>query len=548
MEPAMVGPGPAAMLAAFALLVPLARTALAQLRPEQVLVVYDSRVADSLEVAAYYAGSAAVPGHTGAFPGTRPGVRTVDLAALGTVTAPAPTITYAHFVANLRTPLRAHLTAIDPQNRLRCLVLTKGLPHRIDDTDVPGAGENFSGTTPVVQVEVIGGDATFASVDSELTLLFQNLNNNENGGTGDSQADGFIINPYYTQANSISAYSTPRRRLTRNFFPTMTEINSGFAWRPIVSGTNGFLPGDLLLVNRLDGPSVGAVKAMCDRALTGWVDVERSAIILDESRSNGTPDTSPNVNAELDNQDFLAPPQTPQLWKGDDYELARNFLAWDGRWNPAMVRYDAAGYPSNYLVGPRLPLGLGVVVSDPVALLASEGANSDGTPNGDPRRRLPESFNWAPMGVYNTIESFNLRDLGGLGSLFNQSQGADAIGAGATFAIGYVWEPFAQTIADNDQICRRFFAENQTWAEAAWASIPVLSWQHVVLGDPLARVVRSRDDLDGDGRVNIEDLYRYEGAPFDLNRSGSASTADAKLLERSVRPGAGVVDMVGNQR
>ena len=65
------------VISAVCALATFAGSASAQLRPEEVLVVYDSRLADSLAVAEQYAGSARVPGGVGGLAGARPGVRVV---------------------------------------------------------------------------------------------------------------------------------------------------------------------------------------------------------------------------------------------------------------------------------------------------------------------------------------------------------------------------------------------------------------------------------------------------------------------------------------
>ena len=43
---------------------------------------------------------------------------------------------------------------------------------------------------------------------------------------------------------------------------------------------------------------------------------------------------------------------------------------------------------------------------------------------------------------------------------------------------------FSFAVADNEILLDNFLNRGLTWAEAAWSAIPVLSWQHVVLGDP----------------------------------------------------------------
>ena len=71
-----------ACLVGMAALMLTSAAARAQLRESQVLVVYDSRIPDSLNVAEYYAGSTRVPGGLGNRSGMHPTVKTVDLSQL----------------------------------------------------------------------------------------------------------------------------------------------------------------------------------------------------------------------------------------------------------------------------------------------------------------------------------------------------------------------------------------------------------------------------------------------------------------------------------
>ena len=57
----------------------------------------------------------------------------------------------------------------------------------------------------------------------------------------------------------------------------------------------------------------------------------------------------------------------------------------------------------------------------------------------------------------------------------------------------------------------------------------------IVIGDPLARPMRSSENIDGNTRVNIDDLYAYDRAPVDINRSGAADAADRAILMRVLR-------------
>lgn len=515
---------------AVALATGLAATAHAQLRPDQVLVVYDSRFTESRLVAEHYAGSAKVPGGLGGLPGTRPGVRVLDLAA---VTPPAPLaadVSYTQFIERYRNPLRAHLASTDAPRTVRCIALTKGLAHRIYDLSSPVIGDN-----PVAaEGTFFAGNYTAASVDAELTLLWQSLTTGEAGGGGDSPADGAILNPYARQGLPVSAFSALAQRSTKAFIPI--DSPPGVLWTtptPASAGAAALTPGDLYLVCRLDGPTVATVRAALERAASLVVNTETALLLLDESNSNGLADP-----AETDELDNLGP---APLRAGDDYETARNALLADGRFNPANVRYNRLAGANEFFVGPRLEFeGQGLLLSGPVLLLATEGANHGvftGAPTLPPGAGTlyPLSFKYAPGAVFNSIESANGRNFNGIGGNFGQAQIADFLSAGGTFAIGNVWEPFAWTVADNTPIVRGFFLGNLSWAEAAYAALPALSFQQIVVGDPLARPTRTSDDLDGDGQITLDDLHAFERAPRDLNRDGLVNAADRHLIESSVR-------------
>jgi hypothetical protein len=510
----------------------LATPATAQLREAEVLVVFDSRLPDSAAVARHYAGSAKVPGGSTFEPGVRPRVNVFDLASTGLPTAAANTLAYPDFQTNLRDPIRAHLTSRGLTRTVRAIVLTKGLAHRIDDTDNTGVGDRPSDTI----TEANNSDITAASVDSELTLLWQNLAANELGGLADSLADGLIANPVWRVRTPVGLASTANNRsikafATTNPLPVRTLAGAG-ALR--------LTQGDILLVSRLDGPTVQSVRTMVERARSILYDTDEHAILLDASASNNVADPSPN--AEIDNAGGA--PFTP-LYGGDDYERSRDALVADGRWLPARITYDQFG--GQFFVGPLLPYTTpGNVITRPLALLATYGSNHGGTiptgPNGlNAASTYAESFSYPNGAIFNTIESFNGRAFGTLteGDII-QEQARDFIAAGGTFAIGYVWEPFSATVADNEQLALNFLLGRHSWAEAAWSSIPCLSWMHIVLGDPVARPWRTREDLRADATPTIDDLYSWERRPpsdpaKNINRAGTADDADRQILARSLR-------------
>lgn len=512
-----------------------APAAMGQLRPDQVLVVYDSRVADSRDVAEYYAGKGKVPEGVNNHPGVRPNVRTVNLATLGSAVMTPGNISYADFITRLRNPLRTHLTNSGLTTRIRAIVLTKGLPHRILDTDNPTIMD-FPGS---INDEFFGSDVTAASVDTELTLLWQDLSAGENGGPSDSKADGVIINPYWKSSASIASLNNINNTVAK----TLVGGGNGPTWTTSGPGTSTtrLVPGDLYLVCRLDGRTVADVRGVIDRAQNVYIDTTTATILLDESGANGIRDTSPNT--ELDNNAN----GLPSLWDGDDYEYVRDLALSDGRWTQANVRYNGATGYNNFFLGPRLPwrndTGI-IIVSSPVVMVSSYGANHLGQPvlqDGTTTAGsiYATSYNYANGAVFNTMESFNCRDLGGLGQLpfAVQQQAADFLAAGGTFAVGNVWEPLADSVPDSRYLLTNFLLGTQTWAEASWSSIPSLSWMQLSLGDPLATVQRKSEDMNADGRVNIDDLYRWESFPVDINNNATTDRTDRDYITRSLRAG-----------
>lgn len=62
---------------------------------------------------------------------------------------------------------------------------------------------------------------------------------------------------------------------------------------------------------------------------------------------------------------------------------------------------------------------------------------------------------------------------------------------GAVCTVGNVYEPFLALCTRSDILFDRL-AQGFCWAEAAWMATPALSWQNVVLGDPLYRPFAGR--------------------------------------------------------
>lgn len=500
--------------AALAALIAAATPARAEILPEQVLVVYNSPSADATAIRdAYLAAHPDIPS-----------ANILDLNQPYFVNVPAD-ISYGNFISRIRTPIRNFLSDGQPPEAqdIISIVLIRGIPHRVYDTDNAGAGD-----FPTVFVdEFIQGDATAASVDAEMVLLWQDLDSGENGGDMDSYGDNMIENPYHGNSVSITNPGFPRTNIqaAKTFNVITNSSNGAKAWELAGRRESLLTPGDMYLVCRIDGNTAADAVAVIDRAQSIVVNQRYAWIILDEF------DATP----EGDDQSMFSPFPDP-FYAGNDYEETVPLLT-AGGWN---VEYDTTGI---FILGPDQ--------QGPVIAYSGFGENHDPDNNNDPPGdgTYIETFTFARGAIFNTYESYNARALNGLDTLFDQEQLADFIGAGGTFGIGNVWEPFAALIPDNEFLFVNFLANGMTWAEAAYTAIPALSWMHIVIGDPLAQidmVVDQPADFTGDGKVDQADFGLFQQCitgPFtpqndppcrnaDLDGDGDVDQSDFGGLQR----------------
>ena len=447
--------------------------AAADITAAQVLVVYNSVAPDATVLKdAYLAVHPDIPAEN-VFDINDPALIVSDL-------------TRAQFVSLVRDPIRSYLNQSGPPTPagIVAIVLIRPFPHRLLDSDAGAIGDNPAAASSEFYP---GGDATYSSLDADLVLLWQNLDTGEAGGMMDSKADNIIDNPYHQSATAIGSY-------TRSYIQTQkTFTNWGnVAWTLGGSGSTRLTPGDMYLVCRIDGTTLADAEASITRAQNLYVNKALVKVILDEYDET--------IAGGLDD-DYLSSTSDP-FYAGDDYEEARTLLQANG-WN---VRYDDT---FDFIDGPE--------ETAPIIAYASYGVNHvQGGAGEAPAAGAAyiEGFHFPPGAIFNTIESFNGRALNGL-SAFGQEQAADFIASGGTFAIGHVFEPFSFSIPDNEFLFTRMLVQHWTWGEAAYASLPCLSWQHVVLGDPLGKMTVLNDpglpqgDLNGDGNANGLDIALF---------------------------------------
>ncbi len=454
------------------------RGAEAGISPAQVLVVYNSASADGTALKDYYLAA-------------HPGIPAAHVFDLNNAALLTHTITYLDFVNLVRNPLRAFLDAPGPPEAadIIALALIRPVPHRIFDINFGAGtvGDNPSGTVNVF----LNGNVTAASVDAELTLLWQNLSAGEAGGTMDSFADNVIVNPYFKQTNPIDSALFPRAGIKN----AKTFVNvSNVAW--FNGGAMPLTAGDIYLVCRVDACSLADAQAVVDRARDLYVNRAAVKVLLDEY--------GPCGQGDLDDDFLFNPPAADPFFGGPDYEDTRDLLV-AGGWT---VRHDHAFTFITPALEPGLLVGYASYGENHSANGCGENPAGDGT--------YIFGFRFAPGAIFNTLESYNARGLNGLPTLFNQGQICDFINAGGTFGVGNVFEPFSVFVPDNEFLYQNFLVNGRTFAEAAWSGIPALSWQQVAVGDPLARAAVINDpglprgDMNGDGRVDGEDIRWFE--------------------------------------
>ncbi|MDX1679980.1 MAG: TIGR03790 family protein [Akkermansiaceae bacterium] len=108
---------------------------------------------------------------------------------------------------------------------------------------------------------------------------------------------------------------------------------------------------------------------------------------------------------------------------------------------------------------------------------------------------------------------------------------------GAAVTVGNVHEPYLGLTHHLDLLHRRLL-EGHSWVEACWMALPSLSWQAVVLGDPLYRPFAH---IDGSGEVRDQDR-EYRALREAMKQWGNDPEERRKQLkEAAIRMESGVL-------
>lgn len=473
------------------------------LSPQNVLLVYNSANADSATVATAYQAA-------------HPGVLSLDL---NDAVLNVGSLSRAEYLLRVRDPVRRFINGVDasgqPQGpdlsgQVISIATTRGLPGRV--------------LSPVGTSDEFTLQSAWASLESELSLLQQNL---EATGAGSlaNRYSGFVDNPYHTALNApITRFSRTSVKQQRAFSAVpITGFETESVW-----SINGLTPGDIYLVCRLDsaatpgGASATAnTVALVQRSLSLAVDRCAVQALLDEWAS-----PPPPAGFELD-EDYV-----PPLIEGaPDFENAQAFLS-------ALSVLSAHDETFDFITGPELPSS-----TPPLFIHGTYGENHSLNGWGESPPSIGDyvqTYSYHPASIFIAYESWGGTSIYAPGTQRGgQQQALDFIARGGSFTIATVMEPFAFAIADFQFLLPNMLTHGLTFAEAAYSATPVLSWQSTPVGDPLARITvmggSTATDVNGDGRLNCEDLYSNSQSPGDHDCDGQVTSADSLALRRIVR-------------
>ena len=358
------------------LLLPLLVAPLFAQTAENVLLIINVTNVASVEVGKYYAQKRGIP---------QSNILHIQCSA-------EDSITREGFERQIELPIRAWMTRNFAQDRILYIVLTKGVPLRIQGTS--------------------GRDGTAASVDSELTLLYRKL-------IGQAiPSAGRVDNPYFLGDKPLAK--------AKQF---------------------GHSDQDIYLVNHLDGYNLMDIRALIDR---GFAPSKDGKIVLDGKGSSA---------------------EKGDAWLQETADTLVNMGLGD------RVVFDNS---RNVLTGIKNVLGY----------------YSWGT--SDPEIRVRKfGFELKPgalAGMFVSTDGRTFRESdpeSGSSDSGNQpSLAADLIRDGITGIAGHVSEPFLEG-AIRPNILFPAYLSGFNLIESYYLAMRYLSWQTIVVGDPLCAPFRS---------------------------------------------------------
>jgi uncharacterized protein (TIGR03790 family) len=346
------------------------------------------------------------------------------------------TISREDYGTLIREPIKAFLddaANADVAANVKYLLLLKGLPHRI-----PGVSEFDTGAS------------TFSSVDSELCCLYS-----DDGGADGYPIESWLWNsPVYEDFGGSGFYLAEDEGFTARTFQVSDSTNTTYTLD--------------YLVGRLSAYTYDEARLLVDRALSadtsgsGWV-------VFDSCEPRQGLDT-------------MVDPVWP--WTTNVIDSGIELLSGAG------MNAFADITPTRIIsTSDELPGGF----TNSIIGYAGWGVNHTGGSYANGNEYILEDLNWnyLPGACWMSYESFNGTDLDDANGIGRRGQGqiADFLRRGGSVAIGNAYEPFTIGVGDERWVFDRYLVHGDRWIEAAYKGLRLLSWQEIVVGDPLCRVV-----------------------------------------------------------
>jgi uncharacterized protein (TIGR03790 family) len=353
---------------------------------ENVLLVLNEASPTSMEVGMYYAQKRGIP-HSN---------------ILRIKTTVDDGISQEEFERQINAPIASWLTNNFAQDRILYIVLTKGIPLRVNGSS--------------------GQDGTTASVDSELTLLYRKLLRNQKVPIA-----GWIQNPYFLNETPLSK--------AKQF---------------------SHADHDIYLVSRLDGYNSADIRGLIDR---GFAPSKEGKIFLDMKESPAKQGDSwlqqtADLFAKMGLKDRVVLENSEKVLTGEKQVLG--YYSWGS--NDPAIRIRHFGF--EFVPG----------------ALAGMFVSSDG-------RTFSE-----PPDTWNINKSWDNKSDYFAGS--PQSLAGDLIHDGITGISGSVAEPYLEA-SIRPNILFPAYLSGFNLIESYYLAMPYLSWQTVVVGDPLCAPFRT---------------------------------------------------------
>lgn len=397
---------------------------------QELLIVYNSDVPEDLSLANYYG---AEDTGRGIDPEYRIGL------SLGAVVGQS--ISRADYGEMIRDPIIAFLDGnLAIKGNIRYILLMKGIPHQILGFEDMDASDGIT--------------STCSAVDSELCTLYS-------GGVTAEGDDYPIVSYLWNGVNYMQIPSDPH-----TLFLSDDEFTPHYFQ---VSDEHGYNYDLDYLVGRLSAYTYDEARTIVDRSLaadtsgTGWAILDSSDAII------GT--------LPMNYYDTMVDPVYPYTSYEHDSGYERLIDAGFNAFADVTTAHVLASLPA-------LPPG----AANNVIAYCSWGQHAD----------MPADyilndleFTYRPGACFMSYESFNASDFDDSDGIQRRAQGqvADFLRMGGTVGIGNAWEPFDRGIGDERWVFDRYIHEGDRWIEAAYKGMRTLSWQEVVVGDPLCRVV-----------------------------------------------------------